>query len=72
MNNPTLRPLHLATNLKKYREARGMGQTELAESIGVTRELIWAFESSRRNPSVPTLATIAQVLDVSVDTLLWE
>lgn len=67
-----MQELHLASNLKKYREQSGIRPSELAESIGIAREQIWCYENGQRIPSVPILAMLAQKLNVSVDILLWE
>ncbi len=47
----------------------GLGQTELAERAGVTRQLVGAIEAGRNSPSVDAALRIAAVLDTTVESL---
>lgn len=49
--------------LRKARKARAMTQTELAETVGLTRQAISAFEQGSKSPEGATLVEIASVLD---------
>ena len=60
----------LGPNLKEARLARGLTQAQVAEEIDVTFEFYHRCERSKTLPSVPTLARLAETLEVSVDVLL--
>ncbi len=57
-------------NLKIARERKGISQKELAEAIGVAKSTYSLYESGNREPNVQTIKKIADVLNVSADTLL--
>lgn len=59
----------IETILKEYRENVGMTQKELAEKVGVRRETIVHLERNKYNPSLELALEIADVFDVSVETL---
>lgn len=57
-------------NLKRTRLKRGFSQKEVAEKIGVAKSTYSLYESGNREPNVETIKKIADILDVSADTLL--
>ena len=57
-------------NLKIARERKGLSQKDMAESIGVAKSTYSLYESGNREPGVPTIKKIADVLNVSADELL--
>lgn len=57
-------------NLKNARERRGMSQREVAESIGVANSTYSLYESGSREPNLPTIRRIADILNVSANDLL--
>jgi len=58
----------IGKRVKELREARGLGQYELAERAGVRQATISRIESgARANPSSRTLLGIARALGVSID-----
>ncbi len=52
--------------LKKTRLAQAITQSELASKIGVSPQLISAFETGKIQPSRAQLGDLAQTLNVSV------
>lgn len=56
--------------LGPLREKQQVTQQELADAIGVTRQLISALESGRANPSVGTLVKISRYFAIPIDDLL--
>lgn len=60
----------LDRTLRPLREARGLTQTELAELLGTNASFISLMESGERQPSMQTLARLAEVLGVGFDELL--
>lgn len=55
-----------------YRAGRGLRVAELAREIGVTPSLISQIEHGQSRPSVSTLFSLAQALDVPVDAFFRE
>lgn len=47
-----------------------MSRKELAEKVGVSQQLISCYVSGDRSPSTETLIKIADVLGVTVDSLI--
>ena len=60
----------LAKNVKTLRQAKGWTQADFAEEVGVSPHYVAVLETARRLPTLRTLLTFAQALDVSVDRLL--
>jgi transcriptional regulator with XRE-family HTH domain len=54
----------LAANMKRYREAFGLSQMELAEKIGCSPTLIGKIEIMKRFPSADNLNRIAAAFKV--------
>ena len=55
--------------VKEVRTARGMTQSELAEKIQVSRQTIYAIESSKYVPSVVLALKIAAIFETTADAL---
>lgn len=60
----------LAGNLKKYRSMKKMTQQELAEKLLVSAQSVSKWECAQSIPELDKLCALAELLDVSVDTLL--
>ena len=56
--------------LQIVRENHGWTKQALGNIVGVSDVTIGYFEHGKKWPSVPTLMTLAQVLEVSTDYLL--
>lgn len=56
--------------LRKIREDKKIGQSELARKIGVSKQLLSGFEKGRSGISNEVLKKLADVLDVSPDAIL--
>ncbi len=52
------------------RTAKGLGQKELAESIGKTSGGMSLIEAGKREPSVKTVTAIAEKLEVSAGWIM--
>ena len=59
-----------AERLKLLRKEKKLSQVKLAKSVGIHYNHIGRYEHGKSNPSVKTLARLAQALDVTVDYLL--
>jgi transcriptional regulator with XRE-family HTH domain len=53
----------LGTYIAERRRACGLSQNQLAETLGVTRTIVSAWENDRRRPRADHLDALAQVLD---------
>lgn len=60
----------LSSRITLSRTSIGLSRTELAETLGVSRKLVEAWEHSRRVPPTTKLVALCDALDVSVDWLL--
>ena len=61
-----------ASPVRVWREYRGLSLRALAEKAGVSAALLSEIETGKKDGSVRTLATLAQVLSVTLDDLvLW-
>lgn len=61
----------LSTQLKEYREAKGLKQADLAELVGVRRETIVNLEKGKYNPSLKLAMDIAKVFHTTVEELFF-
>ncbi len=57
-------------NLKLLRQEKGIGQTELAQQIGVSKGIISLWENGLREPNMYSLILLAQFFGVSIDYLV--
>jgi transcriptional regulator with XRE-family HTH domain len=55
--------------IRKMRLSRGVPQSKLAESIGVSREFITQVEQGQKNLSAERLIQVADALECSLDEL---
>ena len=60
------------TNVKRYREAAGLSQAEIAARMGVDRAYISAIERGLQNATLLSVWEIAQALEVRPMELLAE
>jgi transcriptional regulator with XRE-family HTH domain len=59
----------LGGHIAALRKAREMTQAELARSIGVSQQAVFAYELGERRVSVLILIKVAKLFDVSLETL---
>ena len=62
--------MQLNDRIKKLRKARGLTQTELAETLKVRQQVIGSYETGFRKPPIERLPDLAKALDVSLEQLL--
>lgn len=60
----------LGESIRAARMRKGLTQEALAELLDITPIHLKNMESSRRNPSVPLLFALMELLDLSVDALV--
>ena len=58
--------------LRAARAAKGLGQQELADLAGVSRQTINAIEQGDYNPTIRLCIAICRALDRTLDELFWE
>lgn len=59
-----------AHNLKELRLERGIGQVELAKSIGVSKGIISLWENGKREPTLHYVILLARHFEISIDELV--
>lgn len=59
----------MKNKLKVYRAMRNMGQSELAEKLGVTRQTIHAVENGKFVPSTLLAMKMASLLEAKVEEI---
>ena len=62
----------LALNLRRLRQAKGLGQEKFALEYGFDRTYISGIERGVRNPTILVLERLAAALKVPVEDLLKE
>jgi XRE family transcriptional regulator, regulator of sulfur utilization len=60
----------VAENLRRIRTARGLSLSDLARRAGVAKATLVGLEAGRGNPTIGTLAAIADELGVAVERLV--
>lgn len=56
--------------LRQIRESKNIGQAELAQKVGVSKQLLCGFENGRSGVSNEVLRKLANALEVSHDAIL--
>lgn len=59
-----------AQKLKETREAKGITQEKLAETVGISRNSLFGYENGIKVPNVVTAQKLAEALGVSLDELM--
>jgi transcriptional regulator with XRE-family HTH domain len=62
----------LGERIKQLRKEAGWSQGELAEKVGTDARQISRYENGRITPSLDVIVRVAEVLNVSVDHLVFE
>lgn len=70
-NDPDIRHT-LGKTVRAIRRRAGLSQEELADRAGLDRTYIGGIERGERNPTVVSLKTIADALDLSLHELFKE
>ena len=58
------------TSIRSRREALGLSQTNLADTLGVTKSLLSHIEAGKRQPTEDQIATLSKVLEMPLDLLI--
>jgi len=62
--------MELSKKLQELRKQKGITQDELAKLLFVSRTAISKWESGRGYPSITSLKAIADLFNISIDSLL--
>lgn len=60
----------LNERIKQLRKEKGLTQTQLADSLGVTDKAVSKWEVGEANPDISLLAKLSEIFGVSIDYLL--
>ena len=58
-------------NIKQCRLKSGLTQNQVAEKLFVTRQTVSSYESGRTQPDLETLIKLSEILNVSINQLLY-
>ena len=58
-------------NIKRFREGKGLTQDDMAVRLSVTRQAVSNWETEKAQPDIDTLQKIAQILEISVEELIY-
>lgn len=61
----------ISKNIKLLRSEKGMTQSDLANVLYISRQAVSSWENGRTQPDVEMLGKLSQVLDVSIEELLY-
>jgi len=59
----------MKNNLEKIRKSRGMSREELADALGVSRQIISSLENGRYNPSILLAFKISRLFDMHIEDI---
>ena len=62
----------LGEKIKHLRNSQNMTQTELAERLNITKSTVSSYENDSRLPSYDVLIKMAQLFNVTIDSLLMD
>ena len=60
------------SNLSRYREERGLSQTELARKMNVTQQCISSWQTGRTIPKPYQMRMLSEILSVPINELFSE
>lgn len=64
--------LSIGEKISIFRKRKGISRKQLAEILGVSPQTISNYENGVTSPETPMLSTIATVLDIKLDNILFE
>lgn len=59
----------LGENLKRIRTEKGISQSDIAKSLGVSRGFVSNIENGKRNPTLATISRLAKAVGVPTEEL---
>lgn len=70
MGRPKLARRAIHATIRRHRKLKKLSMKQLAEKLGVSRSVVWRWESEGYAPSMGRLARLASVLGVDASELL--
>lgn len=64
--------MYIGQNIRFLRKRKGLNQTQLGEHLGITKGAVSGYESGASLPGVETLIKVAELLEVSLDELVFQ
>lgn len=63
----------IGNNIKKYREAKGLTQKQVAEAVGKTKNVVSNWEQGSNKPDTDTVSILCGLFDIDANTLMgWD
>lgn len=62
--------MEVGNQILKFRKNLGMSQSDLADIVGVSRQTVSNWESSKYSPDIVSLNELSKVFNISVDQLI--
>ena len=62
--------LNIGNKISELRKEKGWSQTDLAQAVNASRDIIGKYERGEHSPSIEMATKLAETLDVTVDYLL--
>ena len=62
--------IKIAENIRNLRKAHSLTQEQMAEALGVTVGAVYKWEAGLSTPEIKLIMEIADLFEISVDTLL--
>ena len=59
----------LGENLNRIRTEKGISQSDIAKTLGVSRGFVSNIENGKRNPTLATITRLAQAVGVPTEEL---
>ena len=63
---------NIGRNIKLFREKSGISQEEIADYVGIKREVLSYYENEKREVSLLHLGKIAEYLNIDLESFLEE
>lgn len=67
-----LKDLPIGETIAKRRKKQGLSQTELAERLGISQQILSQYENGKRNPKLTNLIRILEVLGCEIVVRVYE
>jgi transcriptional regulator with XRE-family HTH domain len=64
--------MNIGANIKAIRKKKGLTQTQLANLMGSSKQMVSVWENSERELTIATLSKIAIALDIDINELLQD
>ena len=62
--------MEFAESIKRIRTASKMTQTQLGNAVGISKDMVYQYESNRRKPSVYMAVKIAKALGTTCEDMV--